>query len=55
MIARQPFCPQVPWPIHLGVVIVALLVLPLAPERLVAQNAEAKPGPELVADTPLVS
>jgi beta-lactamase regulating signal transducer with metallopeptidase domain len=54
MIVRQPLCPQVPWPIHLGVVVLALLILPLAPERLVAQNPEAKPVPELVGDTVLV-
>jgi beta-lactamase regulating signal transducer with metallopeptidase domain len=54
MIVRQPLCPQVPWPVHLGIVAIGLLVLPLAPERLVAQDPEAKPGPKIAADITLV-
>jgi bla regulator protein BlaR1 len=51
MIVKQPFCPQLPWPVHLGVIVLGLLVLPLAPQRLVAQNVKSKPVPELADDT----
>ena len=45
MIVRQPLCPQVPWPVQVGVVVVALLVLPLAPERLVRAERRGQAGP----------
>src|SRR5207245_3395290 len=40
MIVRQPLCPQLSWPMHLGVVVLGLLVLPFAPERLAAQSTK---------------
>jgi beta-lactamase regulating signal transducer with metallopeptidase domain len=54
MIVRQPFCPQLPWPVTLGVVLLGSLVLPWMPQRLAAQNPEAKPTPEVVDDVAFV-
>jgi bla regulator protein blaR1 len=53
MIVRQPLYPQLPWPVHFGVVVLGLLVLPLAPQRLVAQDSKAKPLLDLADDTAL--
>ena len=54
MIVRQPFCPQLPWPVYLGVVVLGALVLPFTPQRLVAQDPEAKPAPEVIDNAVLV-
>jgi bla regulator protein BlaR1 len=54
MIVRQPLYPQLPWPVHLGVIVLGLLVLPIAPQRLVAQAPEEKPAFALSDDTALV-
>jgi beta-lactamase regulating signal transducer with metallopeptidase domain len=54
MIGRQPLYPQLPWPVCLGVIVIALLVLPFAPARLAAQSAEAKPASEVSAAEALV-
>jgi beta-lactamase regulating signal transducer with metallopeptidase domain len=54
MIVRQPFCPQLPWPVYLGVVVLGSLVLPFTPQRLVAQDPEAKPAAEVVDNVALV-
>ena len=54
MIVRQPLCPELPWPVHLGVVVLGLLVLPIAPQRLAAQDSEDKAIPGLSKDKALV-
>ncbi len=53
MIVRQPLCPCPPWPVHLAVVVLGLLFLPLAPERLAAQASKEEPTPVLSDDTAL--
>jgi len=53
MIVRQPLCPCPPWPVHLAVVVLGLLFLPLAPERLAAQASKEDPTPALSDDTEL--
>jgi beta-lactamase regulating signal transducer with metallopeptidase domain len=54
MIVRQPLYPQLPWPVHLVVVVLGLLVLPIAPQRLAAQGSEDKPAVALSGDAALV-
>jgi hypothetical protein len=54
MIVRQPLCPSLPWPVQLGVIVLGLLVLPLAPQRLAAQNSDDKSEPEGATDTAVV-
>ena len=39
MIVREPLSPRLPWAVHLGILAVALLVLPLAPQRQEANGA----------------
>src|SRR5262249_853749 len=43
MIVRQPISPCPPWPVHLAVVVLGLLFLPLAPQRLAAQGGKDEP------------
>lgn len=43
MIVRQPWCPRLPWPVQLGVVLLGFFVLPLAPQRLAAQDPPDEP------------
>jgi bla regulator protein BlaR1 len=54
MIVRQPFSPQLPWPVYFGIIVLGALVLPLAPQRLVAQDPEAKPAPQGIDNAVLV-
>jgi beta-lactamase regulating signal transducer with metallopeptidase domain len=54
MIVRQPLCPQLPWPVHLGVIVIGLLVLPIAPARLAAQGSKEKPAIAVSDDKVLV-
>lgn len=54
MIVRQPLCPSLPWPAHLAVVVLGLLFLPLAPQRLAAQVSEDQPAATPSSDAQLV-
>jgi multidrug efflux pump subunit AcrB len=54
MIVRQPSCPCLSWPVHLAVVVLGLLFLPLAPQRLAAQSSKEEPAPALSDDTAFV-
>ena len=54
MIVRKPLYPCLPWPVHVAVIVLGLLVLPCAPHRLVAQNLDSKSAPRLSDDAALV-
>jgi hypothetical protein len=40
MIIRDPLSPRLPWAMHLGTIVLGLLVLPIAPQRLEAQSQD---------------
>ncbi|HLJ96661.1 MAG TPA: M56 family metallopeptidase [Gemmataceae bacterium] len=54
MIVRQPSCPRMPWPVHLAVVVIGLLFLSFAPQRLAAQSTKDEPAPVLSGEKALV-
>ncbi|HMC90501.1 MAG TPA: M56 family metallopeptidase [Gemmataceae bacterium] len=39
MIVHHRLSPHLPWPVHVGTVLLGMLILPVAPQRLVAQTA----------------
>ena len=52
MIVREPLSPRLPWGIHLGTIVLGLLVLPIAPQRLEAMGSSVEVWPTLTADEP---
>ena len=39
MIVHHRLSPHLPWPVHVGTVLLGMLILPVAPQRLAAQTA----------------
>lgn len=54
MIVRQPLCPCLSWPVHLAVIVLGVLFLPLAPQRLAAQGTKDEPAPAVSDDKAFV-